>query len=47
LQYPTSPEHALAELEMHTRMKLVPSDWDDVREEVEEDAKSADERVTE
>ena len=40
--------HALAELEMHTRMKLVPSDWDDVREELEEDAKSAaDERVTE
>ena len=40
--------HALAELEMHTRMKLVPSDWDDVREELEEDAKSAaDEPVTE
>lgn len=33
---------------MHTRMKLVPSDWDDVREELEEDAKSAaDEPVTE
>jgi hypothetical protein len=37
LNYP----HTLAELEMHTRMKLVTSDWDDVREELEGDAKSA------
>jgi integrase len=33
--------HALSELEMHTRMKLVPSDWDDVREEAEGEAKRA------
>ncbi|GCE40845.1 Tiorf79 protein [Rhodococcus wratislaviensis] len=32
--------HALAELEMHTRMKLVPDEWEDVRVELQGDAGS-------
>lgn len=31
-QYPTLPEHALAELEMVTRMVLVPDRWEDPRD---------------
>ena len=30
--------HALSELEMHTRMKLVPPDWEDVRTDLADDA---------
>ena len=31
---------SLAELEMHTRMKLVPDEWEDVRVELQGDAGS-------